>query len=309
MIVLMGHHDAGRKLLKKLVTYQDAIVYDCTDSNKYSDLRVSKKNSFIPARKLYDESVDYTVITIAKTKDEAIDNFFSSVDFLNDVESILDSYIRVQGRGNYFIILMQDAYDGLKQYWKKFFNRLFGGEDRNIFLLWDEIKDDYADALSWTPDEKTVKYAKKACQIIENTIGGHRRKVDWDDDEDEESEKKKKKKSGKISHKVTVRGEEIDLDEYHRHLMEQELRYFQMKPTMLDDMDKAFPALFPKESDQLTDRIQKAIKRDKKRMKKMKKEKDNFYTGEYPKRRFSEETKRNSAPGSMGSLDSDEEFI
>ena len=38
MIVLMGHHDAGRKLLKKLVTYQDAIVYDCTDSNKYSDL-------------------------------------------------------------------------------------------------------------------------------------------------------------------------------------------------------------------------------------------------------------------------------
>ena len=270
MIVLIGSKDASRKRLKDLVRYQDTIVYDCTNGDKYQGLNTQKKNSFSPSRKLWDEEASYEVFTSAKSKDDAINNFFNSIDFKNDAESLFDSYIRANGRINHIIILRQMAYDNMKQYFKSFFENCMGGEDRNIFLLWEEIADNYQDALSWIPDDKTIKWAKRAYENLEASIQRRKpkEKLDWDEEKEE--------KLGSISHKVSVSGKEIDLDEMERDLAEREIKFARSLPTMWESIEKDFPTLYPKLTDQFTDAIRKQKKKDKKMAKKMKKGK-NFY--------------------------------
>ena len=293
MIVLIWSKDASRKRLKDLVRYQDTIVYDCTTTDKYQGLDTQKKNSFAPSRKLWDEEASYEVFTTAKSKEDALNNFFTSIDFKNDAESLLDSYIRADGRINHIIIIRQMAYDNLKQYYKRFFENCMGGEDRNIFLLWEEIENNYQDALSWIPDDETIKWAKRAYENLEASIQQRkpRDKLSWDDeDEDEEL--------GHISHKVSISGKEIDLDEMERDLAEREVKYARSRPTMWESIEKDFPALYPKLSDQLTDIIRKQKKKDKKMAKKMKKGK-NFYTEKpnFPDARKTKSKKGKGVPG------------
>lgn len=276
MIVLIGSKDASRKLLKDIIRYQDTIVYDCTNSDKYEGLNVQHKNAFVAARKLYDENASYEVFTTARTKDEAIENFFTGIDFKNEAASVLDSFIRNNGRINHIIIIRQMAYDVMKQMWKNFFNRYLEGEDRNIFLLWEEIKEDYQNALSWIPDDKTIKWAKRAYDNIESSIQNRRRdgkksdSLRWEDEDKEE-------KDHKISRKVSVSGKDVDLDEFERELAEKEVTFARMRPTIYENVEKYFPELFPKQTDQLLDAIKKQKKKDKKRAKKLKEEKS-FYS-------------------------------
>ena len=299
MIVLIGSKDASRKKLKELITYQDTIVYDCTNSEKYQGLNVQHKNSFIAARKLYDETASYEVFTTARNKDEAIENFFMGIDFKNDAASVLDSFIRNNGRINHIIIIRQMAYDVMKHMWKNFFTRFLEGEDRNIFLLWEEIENDYQNALSWIPDEKTIKWAKRAYDNIEASIQNKRRdgkksdSLKWDDEDKEE-------KDHKISRKVSVSGKDIDLDEMERDLAEREVTFARMRPTIYENVEKYFPELFPKQTDQLLDAIKKQKKKDKKRAKKMKEEKS-FYSNkpDFP-RMNSGVSSKDGMPGMLG---------
>ena len=55
MIIIAGHKDLDKKMLKRCVGYQEFAVIDATDGDEFEDWNVEKDNGFTPAGKLYRE--------------------------------------------------------------------------------------------------------------------------------------------------------------------------------------------------------------------------------------------------------------
>ena len=201
MIIIAGHKDLDKKMLKRCVGYQEFAVIDATDGDEFEDWNVEKDNGFTPAGKLYREESDYFYTRAMNNKEEAIKNFFTSLDFITSMEKLISRYVEARGEINIFIILKQKAYKELGKLYQDQFLHYMGG-DLSVVMLWDQIKDDnLQEVLTWVPDEKTLKACNKAVKRIEydlsqNTAIARSKKKkkkdslfddDFDDDDDDDS--------------------------------------------------------------------------------------------------------------------------
>ena len=248
MIIIAGHKDLDRKMLKKVVAYQEFVVLDATDSDELEDWNVEKDNGFAPAGKLYRDDSDFFSTRSLNNKEEAIQNFFTSLDFMNSMEKVISRFVEAKGEVNIFIILKQKAYKVLgKQYQKQFL--YYMKEDLSVVMLWDQIKDErLEDVLTWVPDEKTIKACNKAVKRIEydlsqNTaiVRGKKKKKDPfdldDDDFDDDSDiRGSSKKSIKKCINQIVAAEDFLCNRDHKG---NKLYY-----DPLTDMERVFPDLF-----------------------------------------------------------------
>ena len=97
MIIIAGHKDLDKKMLKRCVGYQEFAVIDATDGDEFEDWNVEKDNGFTPAGKLYRENSDYFYARAMNNKEEAIKNFFTSLDFITSMEKLISRFVEAKG--------------------------------------------------------------------------------------------------------------------------------------------------------------------------------------------------------------------
>lgn len=280
MIIIAGHKDLDRKMLKKVVAYQEFAVIDATDDDALEDWNVEKDNGFTPAGKLYRDDADFFSTRSLNNKEEAIQNFFTSLDFTNSMEKVLSRFVEAKGEVNIFIILKQKAYKVLgKDYQKQFLYYL--GSDLSVVMLWDQIKDDNLEnVLTWVPDEKTLKACNKAVKRIEydqnqNTAIVRKKKkkdkdpfdLDDDFDDDDDIRRSSQKEIKKCIHQIAAAEDFLG----NRDRKGNKLYY-----DPLSDMERVFPNMFMHfdEAPGLGKAVMDGFKKKKKKKEKKEKLKD-----------------------------------